>query len=281
MSNMYGALQQANRHLRKVERSDAARITKIPVPSPLVAGEGERKESPQSVRPSLPPAAVKLPRVAVPLAGAGAPVSMEQEMIAMYQSMDSLLPETPRRVIQFIGSRSGEGVSTVVRQYAFMAAFRMGKPVLILDGDQNSGDQAGFFGILGSPGWDEALLDHGAIEGCINRVNDSSLFVSALSPRSSSTPQVFDAAQLKSFFTVLKERFELVLIDSSSTATGADSTALSRCADGVVLVVEADKTRWPVAESLKARIQKSGGNILGVVLNKRRYYIPDYLYRRL
>jgi protein-tyrosine kinase len=274
MSNMYGALQQTKRHLRPVERTDAGRTAKIPEPAPQLAGEEERIESRQAERPSLPP-------VAVPLSGAVAPLSMEQEMIAMYQSMDSLLPETPRRVIQFIGSRSGEGVSTVVRQYAFMAAFRMGKPVLILDGDQNSGDQAGFFGILGSPGWDEALLDHGAIEGCINRVNDSSLFVSALSPRSSATPQVFDAAQLKSFFTVLKERFELVLIDSSSTATGADSTALSRCADGVVLVVEADKTRWPVAESLKARIQKSGGNILGVVLNKRRYYIPESIYRRL
>ena len=271
MSNMYGALQQAQRHLHPVERTDAGRI---PEPSPHLAGEEERIESRQAELPSLPP-------VAVPLAGAVAPLSMEQEMITMYQSMDSLLPDSPRRVIQFIGSRSGEGVSTVVRQYAFMAACRMGKPVLILDGDQNSGDQAGFFGILGSPGWDEALLDHGAINRCISRVDDSSLYVSALSPRSSATPQVFEAARLKAFFAFLKERFDLVLIDSSSSATGTDSTALSRCADGVVLVVEADKTRWPVAENTKARIQKSGGNILGVVLNKRRYYIPENIYRRL
>jgi Mrp family chromosome partitioning ATPase len=274
MSNIYGALQQANRHLHKVERTDAAWTAQIPEPPPLVAGEGEKKESPQAERPSLPPAAVHFPET-------GASLSMEKEMIGLYQSMDSLLPDSPRKVIQFIGSRSGEGVSTIVRQFAFMAAFRMGKPVLILDADQNNGDQAGFFGIFGSPGWDKALLDHETIERSIKRVNDSSLYVSALSPRSKATPQILDVSRLKAFFALLKERFALVLIDSSSSANGADSTALSRCADGVVLVVEADKTRWPVAENMQTRIRKSGGNILGVVFNKRRYYIPEFIYKML
>jgi Mrp family chromosome partitioning ATPase len=51
--------------------------------------------------------------------------------------------------------------------------------------------------------------------------------------------------------------------------------------DGVVLVVEADKTRWPVAQSVKERIIQHGGNVLGMVLNKRRYYIPGFIYNRL
>jgi Mrp family chromosome partitioning ATPase len=51
--------------------------------------------------------------------------------------------------------------------------------------------------------------------------------------------------------------------------------------DGVVLVVEAEKTRWPVAETVRDKIKNSGGNILGIVLNKRRYYIPDWIYNKL
>ena len=274
MSNIYGALQQANRHLHKVERTDAAWTAEIPEPSPLVAGEGEKKGSPQAERTSLPPAAVQLTE-------ADALLSMEQEMIGLYQSMDSLLPDSPRKVIQFIGSKSGEGVSTIVRQYALMASFRMRKLVLILDADQNSGDHAEYFGIKESPGNDEELLDNGAINRNIQRVNNSSLYLSSLYPLSGTTPQVFDAARLTAYFAVLKERFDLVLIDSSSSANGAGITVLSRCADGVVLVLEADKTRWPVAENLKSKVQKSDGNILGVVFNKRRYYIPDYLYRWL
>jgi Mrp family chromosome partitioning ATPase len=51
--------------------------------------------------------------------------------------------------------------------------------------------------------------------------------------------------------------------------------------DGVVLVVEAEKTRWQVVENLKEKIQNVGGNIIGVVFNKRRFYIPEALYKRL
>jgi len=51
--------------------------------------------------------------------------------------------------------------------------------------------------------------------------------------------------------------------------------------DGVVLVVEAEKTRWQVVESLKEKIENSGGNILGMVFNKRRFYIPENIYRRM
>ena len=51
--------------------------------------------------------------------------------------------------------------------------------------------------------------------------------------------------------------------------------------DGVVLVVESEKTRWEVAESARKWIKSGNGNVLGVVLNKRKYHIPNWLYRRL
>jgi Mrp family chromosome partitioning ATPase len=51
--------------------------------------------------------------------------------------------------------------------------------------------------------------------------------------------------------------------------------------DGVVLVLEADKTRKPVAENLKNQIVQNGGNLLGMVFNNRRYHIPEAVYRRL
>jgi len=73
----------------------------------------------------------------------------------------------------------------------------------------------------------------------------------------------------------------LILVDSPPATTSPEGFALMRKADGVVLVVEADKTRWPVVESVKERILQHGGNVLGLVLNKRRYHIPEFVYRRL
>ena len=51
--------------------------------------------------------------------------------------------------------------------------------------------------------------------------------------------------------------------------------------DGVILVVEAEKTRWQVALNVKEKILQHGGNLLGVVFNKRQFYIPNFIYKYL
>jgi Mrp family chromosome partitioning ATPase len=48
--------------------------------------------------------------------------------------------------------------------------------------------------------------------------------------------------------------------------------------DGVVLVVQAEKTRWQVAEQAKRILEESGARLLGAVINRRRYHIPQALY---
>jgi protein-tyrosine kinase len=45
--------------------------------------------------------------------------------------------------------------------------------------------------------------------------------------------------------------------------------------------VEAEKTRWEVAEASRQRIIQGNGNVLGAVLNKRRYPVPDWFYKRM
>ena len=49
--------------------------------------------------------------------------------------------------------------------------------------------------------------------------------------------------------------------------------------DGVVMVLSCEETRWEVAQNMKSRLEASGANILGVIMNKRRYYIPRLLYK--
>jgi hypothetical protein len=48
---------------------------------------------------------------------------------------------------------------------------------------------------------------------------------------------------------------------------------------GVVLVMDARATRRRGALRAKQRIEDVGGKILGVALNRRRFYIPQWLYR--
>lgn len=201
--------------------------------------------------------------------------------IRLYQNLSVLIPDSTRKIIQFIGSREGEGTSTVVREFARVSASKFGKLVLLLDADQDHPTQHLFFNIRPECGWQEVLQDNGPIDKAPYQIGETRLFVSPSSRNFVSDLHTLNSLLIDVFWKKLRERFDLILIDSPPATISADGLALSSKVDGIVLVVEAEKTRWPVAESVKDRINRSGGNILGIVLNKRRLYIPEWVYKRL
>lgn len=60
-----------------------------------------------------------------------------------------------------------------------------------------------------------------------------------------------------------------------------ESMDFFRRVDGTVLVVEAGHTRYEIIEQTLKVLQESGANVIGAVLNKRRFPIPQWLYRLL
>jgi capsular exopolysaccharide synthesis family protein len=207
--------------------------------------------------------------------------SATEKEVRVYQALASIIPDSARRVIQFIGSREGEGTSTVVREFARVMAAKFGKSVLLLDADQHHPRQHLFFHLVAERGWQEVVRDNGPIEKALHQIGGTKLFVSPSSEFSPSHPHSYNSLLIDAFLTKLRQRFDLILIDSPPATTSTDGLALSAKVDGVVLVVEAEKTRWPVAENVRDRIKGSGGKILGIVLNKRRFHIPDFIYKRL
>jgi len=72
-----------------------------------------------------------------------------------------------------------------------------------------------------------------------------------------------------------------LILDAPPVPIFSEFRVLCRKVDGVVLVILSEKTRKQVAQKAKREIEEAGGHILGVVLNKRKYYIPKWLYKRL
>lgn len=226
-----------------------------------------------------PPMIVVLPPGERP--GGDIRFTAEEGMVTLSRNIDALLETSPRKVIQFIGAQVGEGTSTVIRDFAMFSAARLGKSVLLLDTDHRNPSQCEFFRTSSKFGWEEIVHDKGIFEKAISKIGDIDLYVYSPSPSSPATPNILYSSGIKDFWEEMKQLFDLVLIDSAPAATSPDGITLSRYVDGVVLVLEADKTRKPVAESLKNQILQNGGNLLGMVFNNRRYHIPEYIYRRL
>ena len=244
MAKIYEALKQAQRERMREE-------TPFPVPAP---GD-PRKRPPDS--------------------------GMHKEMALLYQQIDSLLHGSPKKVIQFIAAREGEGTSTIVREFARTSATILGKSVFLFNAELPNDLPVPAAAGGGNDGGGQDPSPPEVSVPDLSQVAPASTAVCLIPQDFTNIRKYFYSPRIDSFWESLRQQFDLILIDSPPFETSPDGIAISRRVDGVVLVLEAEKTRWPVAEHLKEQILLSGGNILGIVFNKRRYYIPEFVYKQI
>jgi len=79
----------------------------------------------------------------------------------------------------------------------------------------------------------------------------------------------------------LRNDFDLIVIDCPPAGELDETLLVSQVADGFLLVLEAERIRKQVAQRVKQRLEQGNAKLLGVVLNKRKNHIPEWLYRRL
>ncbi len=77
----------------------------------------------------------------------------------------------------------------------------------------------------------------------------------------------------------LRDTFDYVLLDCPALSISSDVLILAPQVDGVVLVVEAERTTREQVQRACRQISMSGGEVLGFVLNKRKYLIPETVYK--
>jgi uncharacterized protein involved in exopolysaccharide biosynthesis/Mrp family chromosome partitioning ATPase len=86
-------------------------------------------------------------------------------------------------------------------------------------------------------------------------------------------------------FTVLldhwKSVYEYVVFVMPAISRSSLVMELTHTVDDVLLVVEAERIRREVISRSIIDLLQSGISIFGVVLNKQRYYVPQWLYKRL
>lgn len=207
-------------------------------------------------------------------------ISLTSEMAYLHSQVEFLLTNNSNKLIQFMGTRRGEGVSTIVREFAKVAVERYGKSVLVLDSAYQDPARRININVTCEYGWLNLMEEGELIDKAFFRIGDSNLYFAPISIQASLVPPIKDLSMTVNIWKKLKERFDLILIDSSSDSNISESIAMSRNVDGVLLILEAEKTRRQVVEKVKDRIIANGGTILGIVFNKRRYHIPDVLYKK-
>ena len=209
------------------------------------------------------------------------PLKMERAMVQLEQRLLNLLPDQKHNIIQFISCQREEGVSTLVQEFGRVVTANQSKSVLLVDGDYMKNSLHHAFGISPRTSLRHIMSNGGNLDQAITPVIHSRLFLALLSEISPGTDQQKVAISKRDLWVHIRKQFDMIIIDSTPITCSEDGLELCAAVDGVVMVVEAEKTRSFVISNLNERIVRNGGKLLGVVFNNQRHYIPEWLYKRL
>ncbi|WP_142847820.1 CpsD/CapB family tyrosine-protein kinase [Telmatospirillum sp. J64-1] len=203
------------------------------------------------------------------------------DSMRLYQSIEAALAGRPSKVVQIMGCRGGEGASTVASRLAQFASLRMGRSVLLLNTSGRApSNQLRLTGPGGSGGGQTGEVLPPAEVAVTEGGNG--LFTGSLPIQGGPGDlHALNPALLHGYWNKLRERLDMVILDSPPALSSPYGLGMAATVDGVVLVIEAEQTRAPVAQAARDALVKAGANVLGVALNKRRFYVPQFLYDRL
>jgi hypothetical protein len=180
-------------------------------------------------------------------------------------------------IVQLLAAKSGEGTSSLACDLALLAARMPSVRVLLLDlvppGNAQITALREVFGI--GIAVTKPLIAPPA-EVLVHQMAFGDLHVSE-----TFRPPVAGLAGWVGQFPALRTSYDMILIDSPAAERSSDGIMLGRDVDTTLLVVEAEKTKSAVAQDLRDKVTDMGGQIGGVLLNKRRFHIPGFIYRRI
>ncbi len=185
------------------------------------------------------------------------------------------------KTILFCSWGKGEGNSTVLLQFAQTLAAE-GYRVLLVDANLHFPNLHQLLHMEREDGLTDLLLgNRESIADVMKETTLNNLWIITSGSPYPNPVAIFETNFFDPMIDQMKIQADWVLFDSPPLHSYSDSFALARKVDGVVLVVQAEKTRWEVAQESKERLENNGGRILGAVLNKRRFHVPQWLYKSL
>ncbi len=210
------------------------------------------------------------------------PEPLQDKIFALHRRIALLLERRQGSVVQFASAQSEREGSKIVLELAKLTAQRLDRKVLLFaigpvpyalpnGAGQPSSDES----------WEKSVRNGVVVEEQIHTVEGTSLSFCQIGSSAETLPAILDNPRFDVFINLLRSRYDMVLVDCPSMAESTIAARIANISDGVVLIVDAGKTRWQVIRNQIREIQANRGSVLGIVLNKRKFYIPEFIYKRL
>jgi polysaccharide biosynthesis transport protein len=190
--------------------------------------------------------------------------------------------DLPIKTLLVSSSTISEGKTTIATNLAVVMS-QLGRRVILIDGDLRRPQVHKELGISNVMGLSDVLRNHATIKEVGQSWGNSNLIVITSGSLPPNPAEVLSSERMAEVMNELKSSADMVIIDSPPSLL-ADASVLAARADGVLLVVQSNKTQINAAMAMVDQFKRVGARVVGVALNrintKESYYyygpLKDY-----
>lgn len=173
-----------------------------------------------------------------------------------------------RKVVLVTSPGPAEGKTTTAANLAVVYGLA-GHRVCLVDTDLRRPTLHRVFGLENSEGLTNLLLAREPdLERAVQRSVYTNVSVVTAGPLPPNPSELLGSARMQETLDRLKERFDIVLLDSPPALVVTDASVLSTLVDGLLVVARAGRTRRGALHATIQELAQSGRPIAGVVLNE-------------
>ena len=187
--------------------------------------------------------------------------------------------------ITVVSGGAGEGKSTTLVNLAYVCA-QGGYTTLMVDADLRRPRLHTFFDINNSVGLTNYLTTDLALEDVILQTPVDNLYFLPSGILPADAAGILNSRRMSELLQDVKQRFDLVLVDSPPILGVSDAAVLASEVDLTMVVVQHRKLPRNMLMRVKQAVENVGGQVIGVVLNnvdvrsdsQYQYYTSYYTY---
>jgi non-specific protein-tyrosine kinase len=172
--------------------------------------------------------------------------------------------DKPLRTLVVTSPAAGAGKSTTVANLAVTMA-QSGRRTILVDCDLRRPGLHELFGLSLEPGLTNLVLDE-VPEPPLQKTSVDNLWLLSGGTKPPNPADMLGASRMDQLIAQLAERADFVLFDAPPVLAAADAAILGVKVDGVLLVIQAGKTRRDHSERARELLEKANVRIVGAAL---------------
>ena len=185
------------------------------------------------------------------------------------------------RAILVTSSLHAEGTSTIAYHLSIAFTADTKTKVLLVDGNLRRPRIGKIFKLENKPGLSDIIKGDADAKNCIHKTKYPNLFVITSGNECARPSEIFESDEMQAVFNSYRDKYDYIIFDSAPVNAYPDTLILSPLVDGIVLIVKSENTRREIVKNAKEQLEKNKGNLLGVVINRRKFALPEFIYKRL